>query len=68
MFKLIFLKHIFWILIEISIDCLLKDPDNRESTLVHVMPRRLFGAKPLPEPMMIQFTDENLYHQGPDSI
>ena len=37
---------------------------DKKSALVQVMACRLFGAKPLPEPMLIQFTDEYMRHSG----
>ena len=35
---------------------------DKKSALVPVMARRLFGTKPLPESMLIQFTDA--YRRG----
>ena len=37
--------------------------DNK-AALVQVMAWRLFGAKPLPEAMMTQFTDAYMRHEG----
>ena len=39
-----------------------KSPIDNRSALVQVMARRLFGAKPLPETMLTQFTDVNTGH------
>ena len=35
--------------------------DNK-AALVQVMACRLFGTKPLPEPMLIQLTDAYMWH------
>ena len=37
---------------------------NNKSAMVQVMTCRLFGAKPLPEPMLTQFTDAYMRHLG----
>ena len=34
-----------------------KGPIDNESALIQVMACRLFSAKPLPEPILTQFTD-----------
>ena len=39
-----------------------KGPNDNSSALVQVMACRLFGAKPLPETMLIQFTDAYMRH------
>ena len=39
-----------------------KGPINNKSALVQVMACRLFGAKPLPESMLTQFTDAYMGH------
>ena len=50
-----------YVLIEISQN----GPVNNKSALVQVMACHLFGAKPLPEPpLMTQFTDAYVPHQG----
>ena len=51
-FKCIFLNENVWILIEISLKFVPKDPINNIPSLVQVMVCRLDGAKPLSEPMM----------------
>ena len=38
-------------------------PIGNKAALVQVMAWHLFGAKPLPEPMLIQFTDIYMRHQ-----
>ena len=37
-------------------------PIHNKSALVQVMAWHLTGAKPLPEPMLPQFTDEYIHH------
>ena len=56
------LKHIFMnenveIWIQISLKLVSKGQIDNKAALVQVMAWRLFGAKPLPEPMLIQFPD-----------
>ena len=41
-----------------------KDPVDNKSALVQVMAWRLLDAKPLPEPMLTQFTDAYMRHEG----
>ena len=62
--KWIFSNGIVRTLIQISMK--IKRPINKKSPLVQVMASCLFGAKTLPEPMMIQFTDAYVYgrHQA----
>ena len=56
-FKRIFLNENVRISIQFSLKFVLKDPIDNKSALVQVMACRLFGVKPLPKPMLIQFTD-----------
>ena len=53
----IFLYENCGIAIQISLKFVAKGPIDKRSALAQVMAWRLFGAKPLPEPMMTQFTD-----------
>ena len=39
-----------------------KGPIDNQSELVQVMVCRMFGAKPLPELMLVQFTDTYMRH------
>ena len=57
-FKCIFMKYTFWILIRISRTFV---PDNT-SVLVQVMAWRRTGDKPLSEPMLTQFADAYMRH------
>ena len=52
-FKCIFLNENVWILIEISLKFVPKDPTNNIQALVQIMAWRRPGAKPLSEPMMV---------------
>ena len=56
-FTCIFLNENVTISIKFLLKFVLKGPINNKSALVQVMARHLFGAKPLPEPMLTQFTD-----------
>ena len=47
----------FCISIIISLKFVAKFPIENKSALVQVMSRRRTGDEPLPEPMLIQFTD-----------
>ena len=47
----------FCISIQISLRLVSKGPIDNKSALVQVMACRLFGAKPLPGPMLAEFTD-----------
>ena len=53
-FKWIFLKENVWISIDISLKFVPRGPINNIPTLVQVMSRRLWGDKPLSEPMMVK--------------
>ena len=63
-FKWIFLNENGKIPIQMSLKCVPKSPIDNKSALVQVMAWRRTGDKPLPEPMMTQFTDEYTRHQG----
>ena len=41
-----------------------KGPIDKKSALIQVMVCRLFGTKPLPEPMLTQCTDAYMRHYG----
>ena len=51
------MQFIWWILIQISLKFVHKSPNDNESTLLQVMVWHQEGDKPLPEPMMLWFTD-----------
>ena len=57
LFKCIFVNEKFCISIRISLKFVPKGPINNKSALVQVMAWRQTSDKPLPEPMMTQFTD-----------
>ena len=48
--------------LQFSLKVIPKGRIDNESALNQVMPCRLFGAKPLPEPMLTQFTDAHMRH------
>ena len=48
--------------IKFSLKVVPKDPIDNKSALVQVVACRLFGAKPLPAPMLTQFTDAYMWH------
>ena len=56
-FKCIFIDENLCILIQISPKFVPKDPIDTKSALVEVMAWCQSGDKPLPEPMLTQFTD-----------
>ena len=56
-FKRIFMKEKFCILIKISLKCVPKGPFDNKSLLVQVMAWCRPGDKPLSEAMLTQFTD-----------
>ena len=60
----IFLNENVRLSIQLSLKFLPKGPINNKSALVQVMACHLFGAKPLPEPMLSQFTDAYMRHWG----
>ena len=67
-FKRIFLNENFRILIRISLKFVSKGPIDNKSALVQVMAWRQTGDKPLPEAVMIQFTDAYMWLQGRDGL
>ena len=56
-YKCIFMNEKFCILISIPLKLVSKGPVDNKSALVQVRACRQTGDKPLPEPMMTQFTD-----------
>ena len=56
-FKFVFLNENGRILIQISLKFVSRNPIDNKPALVQVMAWRQIGDKPLPEPMMAQFTD-----------
>ena len=63
-FEHIFLNEYMKILIQISLKFLPKGPINNDSTLVEVMEWYQIGDKPLPKPLLTQFTDTYMGHWG----
>ena len=61
-FKCIFLNEKDKILIQISSKLVPRGPIDNKPALVQVMVWRRTGDKPLPEPMMAQFTDAYMRH------
>ena len=61
-FKCIFMKENFWILIRISLKFVAIGSINNKLALVQVMAWRRTGDKPLPELMLTQFTDAYIRH------
>ena len=61
-FKCIFMNEKFCILILISLKFVPKGPIDNKPALVQVMDWCWTGDKPLPEPMLIQFTDAYIWH------
>ena len=61
-FKRIFLNQNGRIPIQISLRFVPRSPIDNKPSLVQVMAWRRIGDKPLPEPMMIQFTDAYMRH------
>ena len=61
-FKCIFVNEKFYILIKISLKFIPKGPIDNKAALVQVMPWRRIVDKPLPEPMLIPFTDAYMRH------
>ena len=52
----------FCILIQISLKFVLEGPTDNKSALVQVMAWCWTDTKPLPEPMLTQFTDAYMRH------
>ena len=63
-FKRFFLNGNVRISVQFSLKFVPKGPIDNKSALVQVMACRLYGAKPLSEPMLTQFTDAYMRHQG----
>ena len=61
-FKCIFVNENDRILIWISPKFVRKGPIDNRATLVQVMAGHRTGDKPLPEPMLTQFTDAYMWH------
>ena len=61
-FKCIFLNENERILIQIALKFVPMSSIANKAALVQVMAWHLTGDKPLPEPMMTQFTDANMLH------
>ena len=61
-FKCIFLNENDKIPVWISLKLVHRSPIDNKSALVRVMAWRRIGDKPLPEPMMTQFTDAYMRH------
>ena len=61
-FRCIFVNESLCISIQSSLKFVPKGQIDKKSALVQVMAWRLFGAKPLPEPMLTQFTDAYMRH------
>ena len=61
-FKCISLNEKIKIQIQISLKLVNRDPIDNKPVLVQVMVWRRTGDKPLPEPMMAQFTDAYMRH------
>ena len=62
MFKCIFMNAKFCVLIRVSLMFVFKDLIDNKSSLFQVMAWCRTSNKPLPEPMMIQFTDAYMQH------
>ena len=63
-FKCIFLNEIDKIVIQISLKLVPRSPINDKPALVHVMAWHRMGDKPLPDPIMTQFTDATKWCLG----
>ena len=61
-FKCIFMNEKFCILIKISLKLVPNDLIDNKTALIQVMAWRRAGDKPLPEPMLMQFTDAYMRH------
>ena len=62
--KCIFINEKFCILIKISFKFVPRVLIDNKVALVQVMAWRRTGDRPLPEPMLIQFTDAYMRHLG----
>ena len=63
-FQMLFLEWNDRILIQISLKFVPMNPIDNKPALVQVMAWRRIGDKPLPEPVMAQFTDAYMRHYG----
>ena len=63
-FKWIFCNETERIPIQISLKYVPRSPIDNKPALVQVIAWRRTGDKPLPEPMMNQFSDAYMRHQG----
>ena len=54
----------FCILIQISLKFVPKGPIDNNPAFVQIMAWRLFGAKSLSKPILMQFTDTYMRHYG----
>ena len=63
-FKCIFINEKSFILIRISLKFVPKGLIDNGTALVQVMFWHLIGTKPLPEPMLIQYTTAYMRHSG----
>ena len=63
-FRCIFLNEKSYILIKISLKFVTKGPIDNDPALVQVMAWRVFGNKPLSEPMLTRFNDAYMRHKG----
>ena len=63
-FRCIFMKEKFCILIWISLNFVPRGPTDNKPALVQVMAWRWIGDKPLSEPMLNQFIDIYMRHMG----
>ena len=61
-FKCIFMIEKLHIFIRISLNFVPKGPFDNKSALVQVMAWHQTGDKPLPEPMLAEFTDAYMRH------
>ena len=61
-FKYILMIEKFCFVIGISLKFVPSGPTDNNPALVQVMAWRQTGVKPLPEPMLIQFTDAYMWH------
>ena len=58
------MNEIFYILVQIALKFAPKGPIGNDVALVQVMAWRWTGDKPLPEPMLTQFTYAYMRHLG----
>ena len=63
-FKCIFLNDNDRIVIQISLKFVIRSPIDKKPALFQVMAWRRTGDKPLPEPMLTQFTAMYMQHWG----